>query len=93
MPAMITPSASNAAVVAAQRIRAAFLHGLEFPRQCRIAESIKEVHDRDAHSMFHFTRTKIVQERSPLLVFFQIFGDVFGEKNVPGVPAAHHAVR
>src|SRR2546430_11752596 len=40
--------------------------------------------------MLHFARTKIVQERSPLLVFFEIFGDVFGEKNVPGVPAIHH---
>src|SRR5512140_2793111 len=42
--------------------------------------------------MFHFARTKIVQERSPLLVFFQIFSDVFGEKNVPGVAAIHHSV-
>src|SRR5438270_11484569 len=40
--------------------------------------------------MLHFARTKIVQERSPLLVFFQIFGDVFGEKNVVGVPATHY---
>src|SRR5207248_10266059 len=40
--------------------------------------------------MLHFARTKIVQERSPLLVFFQIFGDLFGEKNVVGVPATHY---
>ena len=43
--------------------------------------------------MLHFARTKIVQERSPLLVFFQIFSDVFGEKNVPGVAAIHHSLR
>ncbi len=40
--------------------------------------------------MLRFARTKIVQERSPLLVFFQIFGDMFGQKNVPGVTAIHH---
>ena len=43
--------------------------------------------------MLHFPRTKIVQERSPFLVSFQIFGDVFGQKNVPGVAATHHSVR
>ena len=42
--------------------------------------------------MLHFARTKIVQERSPPLVCFQIFGGVFGEKNVPGVTAIHHSV-
>ena len=43
--------------------------------------------------MFHFARAKFVQERSPLLVFFQIFSDVLGEKNVPGVAAIHHSLR
>src|SRR4030095_3211910 len=47
----------------------------------------------DAHAMLHFARTKVVQERSPLLVSFQIFSDVFGQKNVPGVAAIHHSVR
>src|SRR5438034_3473951 len=40
--------------------------------------------------MLHFARTEIVQERSPPLVFFQIFGDVFGDKNVPGVATIHY---
>jgi hypothetical protein len=43
--------------------------------------------------VFHFACAKIVQERSPLFVFFQIFGDVFGDKNVPGVAAIHHPLR
>jgi hypothetical protein len=42
--------------------------------------------------MLHFARTKIVQERPPLLVFFQIFSDVFGQKNVPGVAAIHYSL-
>jgi hypothetical protein len=29
-------------------------------------------------------------QRSPPLVFFQIFGDVLGKKNVPGVATIHH---
>jgi hypothetical protein len=31
-------------------------------------------------------------QRSPALVFFQIFGDVLGKKNVPGVAAIHHSL-
>src|SRR5207253_9200822 len=36
---------------------------------------------------------KVMEKRPPLFVSFEIFGDVSGEKNVPGVPAAHHALR
>ena len=43
--------------------------------------------------MLHFARAKIVQKRSPLFVFFQIFGDVLGDQNVPGVTASHHPLR
>ena len=42
--------------------------------------------------MLDFARTEIMQQRSPLLVSFQIFGDVFGEKNMPGVAAIHHSL-
>ena len=74
--------------------RPAFLHGLEFLRQLRIADFIGvEVHDRDAHAMFHFACAEIVQERSPLLVFFEIFGDMLGKKDVSGVAAIHHPLR
>src|SRR5712691_8126597 len=33
-----------------------------------------------------------MQKRPPLFVSFQIFGNVSGEKNVPGVAAVHHAL-
>ena len=36
---------------------------------------------------------KIMQQRPPMFVFFQIFGDVFGDKNVSGVAAIHHPLR
>ena len=80
MPATIAASASNAAAIVAQRRRdPAFLRRLKSLRQLRITELIViEVHDRDAHPVLHFARTKIVQERLPPLVFFQIFSDVFG---------------
>src|SRR5207249_10131045 len=72
----------------------AFLHRLESLRQLRIAEFIViEVHYRYAHPMFRFARTKIVQERSPLLVFFQTFSRVMGENNLPGIAAIHHPLR
>ena len=96
MPATIAASASNAA---ADRRPAQTRAGVssavsKLLRQLRIADLIVvKVHDRDAHAMFHFACTKIVQERSPLLVFFQIFSDVFGKKNVAGVAAIHHPLR
>src|SRR5712692_2603396 len=34
-----------------------------------------------------------MEKQPPLFVSFEIFGDVSGEKNVSGVPAAHHALR
>src|SRR6266566_8089491 len=33
-----------------------------------------------------------MQQRAPMFVFFQIFSDVFGDKNVPGVPASHDSL-
>ena len=43
--------------------------------------------------MFHFARTKVVQEWSPTLVFFQVLGDMLGQQNVAGIPAIHHSLR
>ena len=34
-----------------------------------------------------------MEDGAPLLVFFQVFGHMFGEKNVPGVTATHHPLR
>ncbi|HEX3229625.1 MAG TPA: hypothetical protein VHQ95_11695 [Pyrinomonadaceae bacterium] len=43
--------------------------------------------------MFHFARAKIVQEWSPLLVFFEVFGHMPGKEDVPGVAAIHYSLR
>src|SRR5437667_8021479 len=40
--------------------------------------------------MFHFARTEIVQERSPVLVFFEILSNMLRKQNVPGVSTIHH---
>src|SRR5437667_12225807 len=40
--------------------------------------------------MFHFARTEIVQERSPVLVFFEILSNMLRKQNVPGVATIHH---
>src|SRR6266481_4863061 len=34
-----------------------------------------------------------MQERSPLLVFFEVFSEMFGEQNVAGVATIHHPLR
>src|SRR5437899_12825271 len=70
---------------------AMFLHSLEFPRQRRITELIViEIYHRDAHAMLHFARTKVVQERSPLLVSFEVFSDMLRQQNVTGIAAIHY---
>src|SRR5438477_6453814 len=43
--------------------------------------------------MFHFACAEVMQERSPPLVFFEVFSHMFGEENVPGVAAIHHSLR
>ena len=34
-----------------------------------------------------------MQKRSPLFVLFEIFSDMFGKQNVPGIAAIHHPLR
>ena len=82
MPATIAASTSNAAVVPAQRTRALrFFRAWNFFGSARLPTSIAvKVRDRDAHAMFHFACAKIMQERSPMLVFFEVFSDMFGEQ-------------
>ena len=43
--------------------------------------------------MFDFARTEIMQQRSPLFVFFEIFGDMLGKEDVPCVATIHHPLR
>ena len=40
--------------------------------------------------MLHFTRAEFVQKRAPIFVLLEIFGDVSGNENVPGVAAIHY---
>ena len=74
--------------------RAALFQGLKLFRQRRVAYLIAvKVYDRDAHAVFHFANTEVVQERSPLLVFFKVFSHMLGKQNVAGVTAIHHPLR
>src|SRR5436190_2108063 len=43
--------------------------------------------------MLHFAFAEIMQERPPMFVSFEIFGDVSGEEDVAGVAAVHHPLR
>src|SRR5438874_7581535 len=43
--------------------------------------------------MLDFAFSEVMEERPPLFVSFEIFGDVSGEKNVTGVAAVHHPLR
>jgi hypothetical protein len=74
--------------------RAALLQGLKLFRQRRVAYLIAvKVYDRDAHAVFHLANTEVVQERSPLLICFEVFSHVLGKQNVAGVATIHHPLR
>src|SRR5438093_13405333 len=71
-----------------------FLNGFKLLGKLRVADfAVVKISNGDAHPMFHFARAKIVQEWSPLLVFFEVFGDVFGNQNVTGIAAIHYTLR
>jgi hypothetical protein len=68
------------------------LKRLELLGQLRITDfAVVNIRNADAHAMFHFAGANIMQAWSPLLVFFEVFGDVFREKNVPSIPTVHHS--
>jgi hypothetical protein len=68
-----------------------FLQRLEFCRQLRITKLIRvEIADIQTDAMFYLARAKVVQERPPLLMLFQVFGDMLGHEDVPGIAAIHH---
>ena len=52
-----------------------------------------KIHEVHAHAVFHFAFTEIVQKQLPMPMLLQIFGDMFGKQNVPGIAAIHHPLR
>src|SRR5207244_12765538 len=51
------------------------------------------IRDANTNTILNFERTKVVQERSPLFVFFDIFSDMLRKQNVTGIAAIHHPLR
>lgn len=72
-------SASDAAVIAAQRTRVLrFFSDWNFFGSLGIAQILRvEIDDVNAHAVFHFNLTKVMQIRLPMFVLRQIFGDTF----------------
>ena len=67
--------------------RTAFFRFLKFFRQLWIADLVrKKIGNSNAHSVLHFTRAKIMQERSPTIVLFQIFSRCFDSRMCPASP-------
>ena len=67
---------------------------LEFLRRFRVTEFLcVEIYKVHAHAVFHFAFTEIVQKQLPMPMLLQIFGDMFGKQNVPGIAAIHHPLR
>ena len=53
----------------------------------------EEVNDRDFKAVFHLAFAEVVQEGSPISIFFQIIRDAFRQKNMTRVAAIHHPLR
>jgi len=65
-----------------------FLQRLKLFWQLRISNFIRvEIGNVYPHTVLHFTSAKLMQERPPALVCVQIFGNMFGEQDVAGIPA------
>jgi len=70
---------------------AMFPSGLELARQFRITNLIRvETEEAHAHAMFHFTWAKLVQERLPVRVLFEVFRDMSGKQDVSGITTVHY---
>src|SRR5262249_2125688 len=73
---------------------AMFPNRLEFARQLGITDLVRiEVRNAHTRSVFRLECTNIMKERSPAVEVFQIFSDMMGEKDVPGVATIHHPLR
>ncbi len=60
----------------------------------RIADSITvEIHHVDADPVLDLAFAKVVKERWPARILFQIIGHALGEQNVTGIAAVHHSLR
>ena len=44
----------------------------------------------NAGAVFHFAFAKVMQERLPARIMFEIFRDMPGDKNVPSIAAIHY---
>ena len=52
-----------------------------------------QIYDLQFDAVLHFAEAKVVEQRPPLFVSFEILGHVSGEKNMSGVAARHHSLR
>jgi hypothetical protein len=43
--------------------------------------------------VFHLALAEVVQSAMPVSELFQVFGDVLGKKDVPGIAAIHDSLR
>ena len=66
----------SAAAIAIQRAPACRVDSAEFLRNLRVSNLVVvEINNANAHPMFHFAATQIVQVRFPTRIVFQVFGD------------------
>src|SRR5262249_44093815 len=51
---------------------------------------IVEVDQLDSYTVFHFTRSELVEGRTPVAILSEIIRGALGEQNVAGITAIHH---
>ena len=63
----------------------------EFLRQRRVTDFAGvEIRHGHAHPVLDFAFAEILQVRPPLAMLLEVFGYMFGKKDVPGIAAVHH---
>ena len=63
----------------------------ELFRHLRVTKFFRvEIDHRNAHTMFRFAFSQIVQMPTPVAVLFEILGHVFRDEDVTSVTAIHH---
>ena len=66
---------------------------LELPGGSRIPLSVTmEIHHVDADAMFHLAFAEVMRNYRQRGILCEIVGNAFGQQNVTGIPAVHHAL-
>src|SRR6476646_9824749 len=76
------------------RVSSSLPESPEFAGKGRIADVIpEEIREPDAHAVFYFALTQVLQVRLPISVLLQVFGYPLRKQDMTSIAAIHHSLR